>query len=79
MLSWLDSDQERSWLASALEASWAMAETLLSYPQLADLLAERHEIIGSNWQNSGTAQFVARYLGFKQPGVSKRVTSRKRA
>ena len=39
-----------------------MAEALLSYPQLADLLAERHRIIGSNWQNGCTAQLIARYL-----------------
>jgi hypothetical protein len=56
------SEQNGSWLASAMEASWAMAEALLSYPQLADLLAERHRIIGSNWQNAATAVLVARYL-----------------
>jgi hypothetical protein len=56
------SEQSGSWLAAAMEASWAMAEALLSYPQLADLLAERHKIIGSNWQNATTAQLIARYL-----------------
>jgi hypothetical protein len=56
------SEQSGSWLAAAMEASWAMAEALLSYPQLADLLAERHKIIGNNWQNATTAQLVARYL-----------------
>lgn len=56
------SEQSGSWLASAMEASWAMAEALLSYPQLADLLAERHKIIGNNWRNAATAQFVARCL-----------------
>ena len=45
-----------------MEASWAMAESLLDYPQLADLLAERHRIIGNNWQNASTAQLIARYL-----------------
>jgi hypothetical protein len=54
------SEQSGSWLAAAMEASWAMAEALLSYPQLADLLAERHKIIGSNWQNASTAQLIAR-------------------
>jgi hypothetical protein len=39
-----------------------MAEALLAYPQLADLLAERHKIIGNNWQNAATAQLIARYL-----------------
>ena len=56
------SEQTGSWLAAAMEASWAMAEALLSYPQLADLLAERHKIIGNNWQNASTAQLNARYL-----------------
>ena len=56
------SEQSGSWLAAAMEASWAMAEALLSYPQLADLLAERHKIIGNNWQNAATAQLIARYL-----------------
>ena len=56
------SDQTGSWLAAAMEASWAMAEALLAYPQLADLLGERHRIIGNNWQNACTAQLIARYL-----------------
>ena len=56
------SEQTGSWLAAAMAASWAMAEALLSYPQLADLLAERHKIIGNNWQNASTAQLIARYL-----------------
>jgi hypothetical protein len=56
------SEQNGSWLAAAMEASWAMAEALLAYPQLADLLAERHKIIGNNWRNASTAQLIARYL-----------------
>ena len=56
------SEQTGSWLASAMEASWAMAEALLAYPQLADLLAERHKIISNNWQNAFTAQLIARCL-----------------
>ena len=56
------SEQTGSWLAAAMEASWAMAEALLTYPQLADLLGERHQIIGNNWQNACTAQLIARYL-----------------
>jgi hypothetical protein len=56
------SEQSGSWLAAAMDASWAMAEALLGYPQLADLLAERHKIIGNNWQNAATAQLIARYL-----------------
>jgi hypothetical protein len=56
------SEQSGSWLGAAMEASWDLAEALLPYPQLADLLAERHKIIGNNWQNAATAQLIARYL-----------------
>jgi hypothetical protein len=56
------SEQSGSWLAAAMEASWDVAEALLAYPQLADLLGERHRIIGNNWQNASTAQLIARYL-----------------
>jgi hypothetical protein len=56
------SEQSGSWLATAMEASWGMAEALLAYPQLADLLGERHRIIGNNWQNASTAQLAARSL-----------------
>ena len=56
------SEQTGSWLAAAMEASWAVAEALLAYPQLADLLGERHQIIANNWQNACTAQLIARYL-----------------
>jgi hypothetical protein len=56
------SERTGSWLASAMEASWAMADALLAYPRLADLLAERHKIIGNNWQNGFTAQLIARCL-----------------
>jgi hypothetical protein len=56
------SEQTGAWLAAAMEASWAVAEALLDYPQLADLLGERHRIIGNNWQNACTAQLIARYL-----------------
>ena len=55
-------EQTGSWLATAMEASWTMAEALLEYPQLADLLAERHKIIGNNWRAAVTAQLIARCL-----------------
>jgi hypothetical protein len=56
------SEQTGSWLAAAMEASWAVAEALLAYPRLTDLLGERHQIIANNWQNAHTAQLIARYL-----------------
>jgi hypothetical protein len=57
-----NSELSGSWLAGAMEASWDMAEALLAHPQLADLLGERHRIIGHNWQHASAAQLVARYL-----------------
>lgn len=56
------SEQTGSWLAAAMEASWDMAEALLPYPGLADLLAERHKIIGNNWRNACTARLIGRCL-----------------
>jgi hypothetical protein len=56
------SEESGKFLANAMEASWAMAEALLDYPQLADLLAERHKIIGGNWQNAHAAGLSARAL-----------------
>jgi hypothetical protein len=50
------------WLANAMEASWGVAEALLQYPELADLLGERHRIIANNWQAAGIEQLVSRLL-----------------
>jgi len=43
------------WLAAAMQAAWGVAETLLNYPELADLLAERHRIISNDWQAASMA------------------------
>ncbi|MXP20758.1 hypothetical protein GIY30_05230 [Gordonia sp. HNM0687] len=56
------SEQSGEWLAAAMQTSWEVSEALLSYPELADLLAERHRIIGNNWRNAATSQLIARYL-----------------
>ncbi len=45
-----------------MEASWGIAEALLAYPEPADLLGERHRIIGNDWQNASTSLLSARYL-----------------
>ncbi len=50
------------WLGSAMETSWGVAEALIGYPGLADLLAERHRIIANDWQASSLAKLVARHL-----------------
>ncbi|HEY6891197.1 MAG TPA: hypothetical protein VI300_25555 [Solirubrobacter sp.] len=43
------------WLAGAMQAAWGVAEALLQYPALADLLAERHRIISNDWQAASMA------------------------
>jgi hypothetical protein len=55
-------EQTGSWLSSAMESAWGAAEALLAYPALADLLAERHRIIGNDWQAASMALLNARYL-----------------
>ncbi|HEU0025369.1 MAG TPA: hypothetical protein VFQ12_12090 [Thermoleophilaceae bacterium] len=55
-------EQTGDWLAKAMEAAWGVAEGLLQYPQLADLLGERHRIIANDWQAASIAQLVARQL-----------------
>ena len=48
------------WLAAAMEAAWGVAEALLDYPDLADLLAERHRIISNDSQSASLAMLAAR-------------------
>ncbi len=55
-------EQVGEWLAQAMETAWGVAEALLAYPELADLLGERHRIIANDWQAAGLAQLVARHL-----------------
>jgi len=48
-----------NWLAAAMEQSWAMAEQLIRYPALADLLGERHRIIANDRQNAALLRLCA--------------------
>ena len=52
------------WLASAMSASWDMAGALLDVGPLADVLGERHRIIGNDWlaadMNTMTGRLLAR-------------------
>lgn len=50
------------WLAGAMETSWAVVEKLLDYPELADLIGERHRIIANDWQAASLAKLIAREL-----------------
>ena len=47
------------WLTNAMQAAWGVAEALLNYPDLADLLAERHRIISNDWQAASMATLAA--------------------
>ncbi len=57
-----DAEAIGTWLAGAMEASWAVAEGLLEFPELADLLAERHGIIAHDWLNATMILLVSRQL-----------------
>lgn len=52
------------WLATAMAASWDMAEALLEFDALADVLGERHRIISNDWlaadMNTVTGRLLAR-------------------
>ena len=50
------------WLAGAMAAAWGVAEALLQYPDLADLLAERHRIISNDWQAASMATLSGRNI-----------------
>jgi hypothetical protein len=57
-----ENEQAGDWLARAMETSWGVAEALLQYPELADLLSERHRIISNDWRAASLAKLVARNL-----------------
>jgi hypothetical protein len=50
------------WLSNAMDATWGTAAQLLRFPELADLLAERHRIIANDWESAGLQLIVARQL-----------------
>ena len=50
------------WLSEAMEKSWAVAGSLAEYPELADLLGERHRIIANDWQAASEQTLNARLL-----------------
>jgi hypothetical protein len=50
------------WLGAAMDAAWDVAKALLEFPELADLLGERHSIIASDSLNAAMLRIVARQL-----------------
>ncbi len=51
-----------AWLAAAMEQAWAVAAQLTRYPQLADLLGERHRIVSNDWQSAELQRLIGRLL-----------------
>jgi hypothetical protein len=50
------------WLGAAMDAAWGVAKALLEFPELADLLGERHSIIANDAQNAAMLRLIARQL-----------------
>jgi hypothetical protein len=57
-----DAESTGKWLGDAMEVTWSVASQLLEFPQLADLVAERHSIIVHDWQNASLLLLVSRLL-----------------
>ena len=57
-----DMDAVGEWLSAAMEKGWAIAGSLAAYPELADLLGERHRIIANDWQAASAQTLIARML-----------------
>ena len=57
-----DMEAGGEWLAAAMEKAWGIAGSLAEYPQLADLLGERHRIIANDWQAAASQTLIARLL-----------------
>ena len=50
------------WLAEAMHASWTMAEAMLAFDGLADVMGERHRIISNDWLAAHMQSLVATLL-----------------
>ena len=57
-----NNEETGAWLDHAMQAAWGAAEGLLEYPELADLIGERHRIIAHDWQAASLARLVGRHL-----------------
>jgi hypothetical protein len=51
-----------TWLATAMETSWEAVTALVGYPELADLLGDRHRIIANDWQAASMSVLAGRIL-----------------
>ena len=57
-----DSIETGAWLATAMESTWDAAAALVAYPDLADLLGDRHRIIANDWQAASMSSLAGRLL-----------------
>jgi hypothetical protein len=57
-----DSIETGEWLANAMEQTWAAAMALLPYVEFADLIGDRHRIIGNDWQAASMSTLAGRVL-----------------
>jgi hypothetical protein len=55
-------EQGGAWLAAAMEQAWSVAAQLTRYPELADLLGERHRIVANDWQSAELQRLIGRLL-----------------
>ena len=55
-------EQTGAWLSAAMEQSWQSVGALASFPELADLLGERHRTVANDWQSAYLLLLVARLL-----------------
>jgi len=51
-----------TWLARAMASTWDGATALLAYPQVADLLGDRHRIIANDWRAASMSSLAGRVL-----------------
>ena len=57
-----DSIETGTWLATAMERTWEAAVALIGYPELSDLLGDRHRIIANDWQAATMSSLAGRAL-----------------
>lgn len=57
-----DAVETGAWLAAAMEGTWEAAAALMAYPELADLLGDRHRIIANDWQAAEMSSLAGRLL-----------------
>ena len=57
-----DSVATGTWLGAAMEATWGASTALIAYPQLAELLGDRHRIIANDWHAASMSALAGRCL-----------------